>query len=147
MLCTVWIKYGVEREMPSVYEKFKTVKTLHRDRSGGNNVIVMHLSMSSPIPQVRAMSGFRWGFELGILLEGRNLSCDLCVNPFICMHNHFVNCPHPWGIRLCARSNPQRIPTIPILGGVGLNIDRCMIVIIIFNQGIHLAKLLFGGSL
>ena len=90
MLCTVWIKYGVEPEMPCVYEKCKTVKTLHRDKSGCNTVIVMHLSMSSPTPQVRAMSDFRWGFELGISPEGRNLTCDLCVNPFICMHNQIL---------------------------------------------------------
>ena len=31
---------------------------------------IMHLSMSSPTPQVQVMSGFRWGFELEVLPEG-----------------------------------------------------------------------------
>ena len=44
-----------------------------------NYYFVMHLSMSSPTPQVRVMLGFRWGFELWIFPKGQGIWPVICT--------------------------------------------------------------------
>ena len=91
----------------------------------------MQLSILSP---GRAMSGFRRGFELEILPE------DWGIWPAICTKHQILSF---WYIskRACdlvsrpqggkfdwfpARSNPYCIPTLPMLGGVGLTVNSCI---------------------